>query len=101
MQPKQAQQKPSKIARNKAKQTAARAPRTPLSKGERKALSKIEHVRSELSSLYRQSKSGQIPIANASRLAYMLGLLAGIIKDSTIEERMTNIETLLQQGLGS
>jgi hypothetical protein len=97
MQPKPAQPKPRKAAKNKAAETNATAPRTSLSKGDRKALSKIEHIRSELASLYRSAKSGQVAVSDASRLAYMLGLLAGIIRDSSMEEKIERIEKLLQQ----
>lgn len=58
----------------------------------RKALSKIEHVRAELANVYRQAKTGQIDIGDASKLTYILYTLAKLIEVDDLERRIIALE---------
>lgn len=61
-------------------------------------LTKISHVRSELSRLYSEARHGEISVSNATKLAYLLATLAKIIEGSDLEQRLTEIEKHLQEG---
>lgn len=60
-------------------------------------LTKIGHVRAELSRLYSEARHGDIAISDASRLAYLLATIAKVIQDGDIEQRLDAVEKLLQQ----
>lgn len=73
-------------------------PATPSPPIRRKiVLTKIGHVRAELSRLYSEARHGDIAIADASRLAYLLATIAKVIQDGDIEARLDAIEKLMQQ----
>lgn len=61
-------------------------------------LTTMEHVRAELARLYRQAKNGNLDISSASKLAYILSLLAKIIEGSDIEKRIEALEANPKQG---
>lgn len=98
MQPKTATTKPRKAASNLKKGEPVKGPPSPLSKGERKALSKVEHCRSELAAVYRQARSGALDVADASKLANILYILTRMIENSDLEQRLEALEQQLQGG---
>jgi hypothetical protein len=65
------------------------APSPPVS---RKALSKIEHVRAELANVYRQARVGNIDMADATKMAYILSILAKLIETNDLERRIELLE---------
>lgn len=71
---------------------------SPLSKTERKALSKVEHCRSELAAVYRQARSGALDVGDASKLANILSILARMIESSDFEQRLEVLEQQSQGG---
>ena len=58
-------------------------------------LSKMSHVRSELGRLYTEARNGDVAVADASRLANMLQILAKIIEGSELEHRLAEVEKAL------
>lgn len=62
----------------------------------RAKLATATHVSRELAKLYREARIGRIDVADASRLANMLSILARILTDSELEAR---IEALERRGL--
>lgn len=61
----------------------------------RAKLTNATEVGRELAKLYREARSGRIKVEDASRLANMLSILARILSDSELEQR---IEMLEQRG---
>lgn len=55
-------------------------------------LATVQDVARELARLYRQSRAGFVPPADASRLTYMLNTLAGLIEMGQLEARLTALE---------
>lgn len=66
-----------------------RHPLPPLS---RKALSRVEHVRAELASVYRQVRAGKLNAGEASKLTYILHTLARLIEVDDLEKRVDELE---------
>lgn len=95
MQPKTATTKPRKAASNLKKGEPFKGTPSPLS---RKALSKVEHCRSELAAVYRQARSGALDVADASKLANILYILTRMIETSDLEARIAAVEQQLQGG---
>ncbi len=55
-------------------------------------LGSIREVRRELQKVYEMSKDGRISTQDGSRLVFMLQALAGMIRDSDLEERIKKLE---------
>lgn len=55
-------------------------------------LATIEDCRRELARVYREAKSRRRDVQEASKLAYMLHLLARMIEESTLEARIEALE---------
>ena len=55
-------------------------------------LNNIAGVRRELARLYRDARAELIPSQDASRLANMLNILAGMIERSDLEQRIAKLE---------
>lgn len=55
-------------------------------------LTTIIEVADELARLYRQARGGLVPPADASRFAYMLNTLAGLIELGELERRLDALE---------
>ncbi len=53
-------------------------------------------VRREMSDLYRQARTGQVEIADASRLAYILTQLATMLRIDDLEQRTAALERALR-----
>lgn len=98
MQPKPTTTTKRKSAPTKKKGETVKGTPSPLTKGERKALSKVEHCRSELAAVYRQARSGAIDVGNASKLANILSILARMIEGSDLEQRIEAVEAQLGGG---
>lgn len=61
------------------------------------ALTKLSHVRTEVAALYREARRGQIDTQDATRLAYLLQILAKIIETGDIERRLELLEAAQQE----
>lgn len=68
----------------------------PPAKYARAKLATATDVSRELAKLYREARSGRVDVADASRLANMLSILARILTDSELEAR---IEALERRGM--
>ena len=55
-------------------------------------LGSIREVRRELQKVYEEAKNGRISTQDGSRLVFMLQALAGMIRDSDLEERIKKLE---------
>lgn len=55
-------------------------------------LSTLEHCRRELARLYRSAKAGEIAPQDATRLAYLLHLLARMLEVGELERRIAQLE---------
>lgn len=64
----------------------------PPAKYARAKLTSATEVGKELARLYREARSGRIDVADASRLANMLSILARILSDSELEARIDALE---------
>ncbi|NCP11881.1 MAG: hypothetical protein GW859_08030 [Sphingomonadales bacterium] len=47
----------------------------------------------EIRKLYRESRAGTLATSEATKLAYLLNMLAGILTASDLEERLAKLET--------
>lgn len=55
-------------------------------------LTKLAHVRSELARLYSEARNGHFNVADASKLAHMLQILAKILEAGQLESRVEALE---------
>jgi hypothetical protein len=55
-------------------------------------LATADDVRRELAKLYREARTDRVPVADASRLANVLQILARCIETSDLEARITELE---------
>jgi hypothetical protein len=62
----------------------------------RAKLTSVRDVSAELAKLYREARAGKVEVADASRLANILSIVARILSDSELEAR---IEALEARGL--
>lgn len=60
-------------------------------------LATIGDIQGELARLYRQVRAGEVAPQDATRMGYLLNLLAGLIETHDLERRL---EALEQQQLG-
>ena len=60
----------------------------------RATLRTLDDVAVELARLYRRAERGQIPTADASRLAYILTSLGKVLEASEISARITALEAI-------
>ena len=67
-------------------------PDAPTPTRKRTKLGNIREIRMELARVYRQAKAGQIDTSMATRLAYMLDLMARMIERAELEERIERLE---------
>jgi hypothetical protein len=68
------------------------APDPPTPKRKRTKLGNIREIRAELGRVYRLAKGGQMDINVATRLAYLLDLMARMIERAEREERVERLE---------
>lgn len=69
--------------------TPTPAPAKPMS---RIRLSNLSDVAKEIRKLYREARAGTLQTAEATKLAYLLNMLAGILTASDLEERLAALE---------
>ena len=55
-------------------------------------LTTVGHCRAELATIYRQAKTGQIQLADATKLAFILVSLSRMIETSDLELRVVALE---------
>ncbi len=55
-------------------------------------LQTLSDVAKEYRKLYREARAGTISTAEASKLGYILNMLAGILTASDLEERLAKLE---------
>jgi len=60
----------------------------------RPRLANIKDVRREIAAVYKEARTGVIPTQEATRLVYMLIALGNMIKDSELEQRISELEKL-------
>ena len=63
----------------------------------RATLRTLDDVAVELARLYRRAERGDIPTADASRLAYILTSLGKVIEAAVIETRLTALEAIANE----
>ena len=56
------------------------------------ALTSVGHCRAELATVYRQARLGQIQLADATKLAFVLVSLSRMIETSELEARVLALE---------
>ncbi|MCU0809940.1 MAG: hypothetical protein MUE59_02680 [Thiobacillaceae bacterium] len=70
---------------------------TPTPRPKHIKLATVQDVANELARLYRQTRAGRVPPADASRFAYMLNTLAGLIELGELERRVDSLERELNE----
>ena len=55
-------------------------------------LKSVQDVSRELARIYRESRSGIIPVEHASKYANVLSIIGRIMADSDLEERIERLE---------
>ena len=55
-------------------------------------LRSLTAIARELENVYRQSRAGKIKTADLGRFSNCLNILAGVLRNSTIEERLVKLE---------
>ena len=71
---------------------AAEPPPPPAQPMARIRLSTLGDVAKEVRKLYREARAGTLSTAEATKLAYLLNMLASILTASDIEERLSQLE---------
>lgn len=56
-------------------------------------LETVANVRRELARIYREARRGELKVDHATRLAYLLDLMARMIERSELEARIAALET--------
>jgi hypothetical protein len=70
----------------------AAPPTPPANPNARIRLTNLSDVAKELKKLYREARGGKLATAEATKLAYLLNMLAGILTASDLEERLAALE---------
>ena len=68
-------------------------PEAPAPIRKRTKLGNIREIRAELGRVYRLARSGQIDTTTATRLAYLLDLMARMIERGELEQRIESLES--------
>ncbi len=66
---------------------------TPAKPMARIRLNSVNDVAKELRKLYRESRAGTLATAEATKLAYLLNMLANILATSDLEQRLEELES--------
>ena len=67
-------------------------PTTPKERTSRVRLGCVGDTRRELSKVYREARAGQLDMAKACKLTYILVSIGKLIADETLEARITALE---------
>lgn len=83
----------------KPKRQAAMPSTTRVSPTPRRAvrvgpLATIADVATEAARLYRGARQGRVPVGDAARLGYLLGVIRGCLEVASLEQRIERLETL-------
>lgn len=70
----------------------AATPRPAPRKAFRAKLTTVRDVQGQLARLYREARSGTIPVEHASRLANVLAILGRMMADTDLEARIVALE---------
>ena len=81
-----AQCKPARARTSTGAKPEPQAPRLRLK------LKTVDDVKAELARLYREGKAGTRDMADVSKLAYVLNLLAGLLQPGELEARLARLE---------
>lgn len=73
---------------------------TPNPRTRRTRLGTVDDVRLELARVYRDMRNRRISMADGTKLAYVLGLLAKVTESSLLEQRLFELEDQLSQLIG-
>ncbi len=60
-------------------------------------LNDIRGIKRELAKLYRDARTGRIKTIEATKLAYILNILANIMVNSDLEERLLELERIINE----
>jgi hypothetical protein len=72
----------------------------PSPRSKRPALTKLSDVRREMGAIYWEARGKRLPVADATKLGYLLSLVAKIIETGDLEARLAEIERLLADQKG-
>ena len=75
----------------KSQETAPDAA-TPTPRRYRCRLSTVGNVSAEIAKIYREARSGAIPVDHASKYAHILSIIGRIIETSDLERRVADME---------
>jgi hypothetical protein len=70
---------------------------TPSLRTRRTRLGTVDDVRLELARVYRDMRNRRISMADGTKLAYVLGLLAKVTETSLLEQRLFELEDQLRK----
>lgn len=76
----------------KTAQITVLPPEAPAPVRKRTKLGTVREIRAELARVYRKAKSGEIDTTTATRLAYLLDLMARMIERAELENRVEALE---------
>ena len=65
-----------------------------------RSLTTVGHCRSELATIYKMAKEGQIELSDATKFTYILVALGKMIEAGELERRIDEIENQLGGGSG-
>lgn len=84
---------------NNSAQPAGRAKKvvTPTGGRKRPALTKLSDVRREMGAIFWEAREKRLLVADATKLGYLLSLVAKVIENGDLEERLEAIEKLLAE----
>ena len=58
-------------------------------------LTRLAHVRAELARIYSEARGGALNIGDATKLAYLLQILAKVLEGTALEDRVAALEASL------
>lgn len=73
--------------------TAGGGTSTPAPRRYRAKIDNVGNVSRELARIYREARSGMIPVEHASKYANILAIIARILETSDLEKRLEALET--------
>jgi hypothetical protein len=83
--------KPKRQAAKTATTRVSPTPRRAIRVG---ALATIADVAKEAANLYRAARQGRVPVGDAARLGYLLGVIRGCLEVASLEQRIERLEAL-------
>jgi hypothetical protein len=77
------------------RRVSARSPSSPSPQRVTR-LKTLDDVRVELAKVYREARTGTLPLTDAKALAYLLSVVSALVKDNALEERILVLEQQLK-----